>query len=35
MDPQGLHFIGLGRVLLAIIYEVRLVFLLRSLLLSL
>jgi hypothetical protein len=35
VDAQGLHFIGLGRVVLDIRYRVRLVFLLRSLLLCL
>jgi hypothetical protein len=35
MDAQGLHFIGLERVVLAKRYRVRLVFLLRSLLLCL
>jgi hypothetical protein len=34
-NAQGLHFIGLGRVVLAIQYRVRLVFLLQSLLLCL
>jgi hypothetical protein len=32
MDAQDLHFIGLGRLVLAIRYRVRLVFLLRRLL---